>query len=375
MLDTHLLIRYAARMPSETLNLGRSVLYFPSIEFRDEQWLRSALCVWETVYRIVPPDYQPRDSTDIQALARAGLVKNLAVSKGDMERAEQSFGELIRTGCRPAALTGDASEIRRLHKGKVGERLHDFFQADVSPLETEGTDWFEGPASLIHAYMIHLAEAMARARGIAKVTDDKDTFSVAPFVDSGGQLDSDCFCPHSPMCYAALNLELLLPKSAGNLPVGDLIEFRKRSSDGRSAMAGLIAELAGRLSSIHDEAVAKDVLNELSAKLSESLVQLRRQQTVTGMELACACLSVGIQAAIGVFSLSNPLTPTTVAAGVTLAAIASIAQAAAARRLVTVDPVRSYYVELDQTAQGVCKSRTIHRENDFYAVMEEYIND
>ncbi len=31
-----------------------NVLYFPTIEFQSDEWLKSASFVWEHVYRIVP---------------------------------------------------------------------------------------------------------------------------------------------------------------------------------------------------------------------------------------------------------------------------------------------------------------------------------
>ena len=38
----------------ETLTSG-SILYYPTIEFQSDTWLKAAICVWEKIYRIVPP--------------------------------------------------------------------------------------------------------------------------------------------------------------------------------------------------------------------------------------------------------------------------------------------------------------------------------
>jgi hypothetical protein len=47
------------------LRASRGVLYFPFIEFCDDAWVKSALTLWDHVYRIVPEGYSPSDSDEI----------------------------------------------------------------------------------------------------------------------------------------------------------------------------------------------------------------------------------------------------------------------------------------------------------------------
>ncbi|MCC7572813.1 MAG: hypothetical protein KO464_05435 [Candidatus Methanofastidiosum sp.] len=42
-----------------------SILYFPSIEFNDENWVKASLLLWDRIYRITPNNYIPNDNETI----------------------------------------------------------------------------------------------------------------------------------------------------------------------------------------------------------------------------------------------------------------------------------------------------------------------
>lgn len=58
-----------------------SVLYFPSIEFQSDEWVKSSLLFWDKIYRIVPPDYAPNDSETVLEATRHSLIKNILLDK------------------------------------------------------------------------------------------------------------------------------------------------------------------------------------------------------------------------------------------------------------------------------------------------------
>ena len=47
----------------------KSILYYPSIHFKDENWVKRALLYWDSVYRIVPVGGRLFDSDFIKELA------------------------------------------------------------------------------------------------------------------------------------------------------------------------------------------------------------------------------------------------------------------------------------------------------------------
>jgi hypothetical protein len=58
-------LRHMKKTDLETLTSG-SILYYPTIEFQSDTWLKAAICVWEKIYRIVPPSYKPHDSDEVK---------------------------------------------------------------------------------------------------------------------------------------------------------------------------------------------------------------------------------------------------------------------------------------------------------------------
>jgi len=71
--------------------LDGGILYYPTIEIHDDAWLKSALCIWERVYRIVPVGYKPRDSIAVQKAVDAGLVESIRLSNDDLADCGKSF--------------------------------------------------------------------------------------------------------------------------------------------------------------------------------------------------------------------------------------------------------------------------------------------
>jgi hypothetical protein len=63
-------------IPTNTLT-SNSILYYPTIEFQSDTWLKAAICVWEKIYRIVPSSYRPVDSDEVKEAIDAGLVESI----------------------------------------------------------------------------------------------------------------------------------------------------------------------------------------------------------------------------------------------------------------------------------------------------------
>src|SRR5258708_2431205 len=72
-----------------------SVLYFPHIEVNDADWLKGALCIWDTVYRIVPEGYNPQDSHDVREAVDAGVLKNIDLSVKDLQETREQYHDFL----------------------------------------------------------------------------------------------------------------------------------------------------------------------------------------------------------------------------------------------------------------------------------------
>ena len=104
--------------------MSKDVLYYPTIEFYDETWLKSSLCLWDKIYRIVPSSYNPKDSDEVKIAIDNGLVENIILNKHDLAQTAELFESYLENAeIVPAAVEGWENVDVRLHPEKVDARI------------------------------------------------------------------------------------------------------------------------------------------------------------------------------------------------------------------------------------------------------------
>ena len=48
---------------------SRSILYYPTIEFQSETWVKASLLFWDKIYRIVPANYSGKNGENDHLLS------------------------------------------------------------------------------------------------------------------------------------------------------------------------------------------------------------------------------------------------------------------------------------------------------------------
>lgn len=100
-----------------------SVLYFPTIEFQNEDWVKSSLLFWDKVYRIVPKDYTPIDSKAIIEAQENDLIRNITLESQDVSITGEKFLRFCdQLPFIPAGL--DVKDYHRIHPDKIDKRLY-----------------------------------------------------------------------------------------------------------------------------------------------------------------------------------------------------------------------------------------------------------
>jgi hypothetical protein len=149
------------------------VLYYPHIEFYDSTWLKAALCIWERVYRIVPPSYKPRDADEIKVARDAGLLIDIHPTEQDLRSAAEEYTAFIEDlgDALPAALVPDHEDETatwtRVHPEKIDTRLFENLHQLVGTYVPEG-EWLRMPPRTANGYLFHLANSMAKRRCLPK---------------------------------------------------------------------------------------------------------------------------------------------------------------------------------------------------------------
>ncbi|QXM06965.1 hypothetical protein [Crassaminicella indica] len=153
-------------------------LYYPTIEFSNSEWLWSAALLWDRIYRIVPTDYQPKDSRNIKELiSNSDFISNIDPSKYSLKA-----GEAFIEGCKKetwwAAALDNSKYTRKnyvkLHKDKADVRLREMILAQ----DTKDNNWLNVPHDMASIYMLFLANYIAKSNDISLSTDYTEAWCV-----------------------------------------------------------------------------------------------------------------------------------------------------------------------------------------------------
>jgi hypothetical protein len=170
-------------------------LYYPWIDFRNTDWLRSAVLYWDTLHTIVPVSIRhPYSSSVTEELVDAGVVQPLRVhprlpelarvAEGVIAYLSSPEGAAVVTGVTqhgPVYLHPDKlpRELRRmigLHPQKFADNL----RRDLRHLLEESSDgWLHADPRFAAYYMTLLATELANSAGIGLIADAPDHHNLA----------------------------------------------------------------------------------------------------------------------------------------------------------------------------------------------------
>jgi len=357
------------RQPSETL-------YYPSIEFCDDSWLKGALCHWDRVFRIVPPSYRPRDSDEVKESVDAGLVESITLSQGDLSETADSFMKFwAQAPFVPAGFEGYDEEPIRLHPEKVDERIRGQLAALSERIDQDG--FLSLSKEVANSYMLFLSESISRRRCIPKLTDDADMFTAMTYFAHDGNFDEGVYSEERDEVTAALTLASLVPRSLETYRMRDVIQFHKDSQEGRAAFRTSVAGLIDELKGIEDKAFFEKRLQKFDEDLRGAQASLASALKNGASDLGYAMLSVGLPMAFTAFGVlgigANAWTAQAVGQSVLLGVVAAIADHARSRRASWTSIEANYWLSMHSafpSGDGVkLKVPSFHRK------FEEFIND
>ncbi len=250
-------------MNIENLSDGK-ILYFPTIEFQSDAWLKSALCVWERIYRIVPASYDPLDSDETKEAINAGLIESVKLSSGDLTKTAADFQTFIGKAAEfPAALQGH--DNIRLHEDKVDDRILPILKSLAKKIDPSG--WLSVSEPVANAYMLFLSRAVAQRRRLAEVTDNEDIFTVFSFFGYEGNFNSWVTNPNASEVAASLVLPNLLPRGIAADSMKRVLEFRQQQTEARVTYRRAVEALAKQLTNVEDREHALDLVKEFESNL------------------------------------------------------------------------------------------------------------
>ncbi len=303
---------------------SNSILYYPSIEFHSDKWVKSSLLLWDHVYRIVPKDYSPNDPDSIKELSDSGLVRNIHLDATDIKETGDEFMDLYASlPFIPAGL--ESGDDDRIHPEKIDKRLYPSLENIAGNFLHDG--WLRLPQELARGYMFYLAKTVARRRNFVRGTDDSDSWSIAPYFTEEANFDDYVCNNEAEGFYCSLFLEDLIPRNIGDVSVTDIIKFVKDRKDLKDQLRIKLDFLSQKLSTIENLEQAKIEVSDFLNQVEHDKKELRKSMDFWGSNVASSLFAVGVPTtltALGALGLSgDPFHAHKIASSMLIGAVAS----------------------------------------------------
>lgn len=253
--------------------MPNQALYYPWIEIRDEQWLKTALLYWDELRTIVPESIEnPYTTNSTRFLADEGILKPIRV-RSDMEEIEGLADSVLtylstNEGARVIASNGYRDSV--IHEEKLPYKFEQF--ADIHPEKlpyrirdelrhlfkksNKDGSWLRVDSGFADFYMTLLASQLSERTGSSLVTADSmsNDLAVAIHLDAplgqkvGNLFESDrhfrhrrrreydAYGPRRNRPYAVAegllsNLSISKISISELTPINDLLSFKNKYSD------------------------------------------------------------------------------------------------------------------------------------------------
>ena len=356
--------------------MSKDILYYPTIEFYDEAWLKSSLCFWDKIYRIVPSAYNPKDSDEVKIAIDNGLVEGIILNKKDLAQTAEMFKTYLENaGIVPAAVEGWENANVRLHPEKVDARILPILEGMAKKFDPDG--FLSISEEVANIYMLFLADVVSKRRGISKLTDNGDMFAIMHYFANDANFDESICNEESTEVTSSLVISTLLPKGLEFMSIDKVIEFRKNTEDGRGKFRESIDQLVSEICSIEDEGFKKKRIIEYQDKIDKSNRNMLKQAGEVLNDFKYSLLSIGLPTTISAVSLlagvGNAFDLTQIGKSCFIGVISALADASRSKRKSWKSSDTFYYHQMEKVFGSEKGVRfTIPQ---FHRIYEEFIND
>jgi len=356
-------------------------LYYPTIDVKNERWLRSAVLFWDSIRTIAPVSYPvPYSNAFARVLYDEGVLNPVRVSSG-MDEVEELTDKVLEYLTDPAAagvmLGTDQYARHRIHSEKISYQLREL--ANIHPdklshrvrseLEqgvNEG-DWLHVTPGFANFYMTLLATQLAERLGLGLVTESSaaDQLAIAvrkgkPLGNSTGRRPGRQFDAHGPRrsLPADLNPSLLIDLMVEGISLPqdisahELLDFKDYHAEELAVFRVEVARLASDLpEGVPVEALRQAVSDRYKCHVLPAMKSLRTslkaQKWESGINglLKVSCITVAPTSAAILAGM-----PTSIAliAGAGISMTASAVLWANQRRQTIIDNPYSYLLSIER---------------------------
>ncbi len=259
----------------------RRALYYPSMNVRDEGWLKSALLYWENIETIVPLDVaEPYQGYTQQACAEAGLLIARHVAR---------MPEAIKSVSR-SLIAADWNAIREymtdhhffgmdprasdtlLHVEKMTYDLQAVLEREGLVGGRGGDGWIQANPYFADFYMSCLADEVAFRLGASSVTDQRKEFGFQLCKQMADRAIDNAL-QNAPSALVQIAFRKL--KIDDDTPIAKILKFRQDHSEELARFRGAMRELAKRVEGLEPDRDLSATLDDIwETDVEPSLLEL-----------------------------------------------------------------------------------------------------
>jgi len=356
--------------------MSKEVLYYPTIEFFDETWLKASLCIWDKIYRIVPPSYNPKDSGEVKLAVDNGLVEDIRLNKSDLAQTAELFELYLEDApIVPAAVEGWENINVRLHHEKVDARILPILESMAKKFDPDG--FLSISKEVANIYMLFLADVVSKRRCINKLTDDGDMFAIMHYFANDANFDELIYNEAAKETTSSLVIASLLPKDLQYMNINEVIKFREKTDESRIAFRQSIDELVSELCHIEDTDFVKERITEFQKNIEKNNKAIIKQAGKGLKDFAYSLLSIGLPTSMSALTLlsdgNNVYDLTQIGNACFIGVVSALANATQTKRQNWKNTDSFYYHQLDKGFGS--KKGLRFTIPSFHRIYEEFIND
>lgn len=351
-------------------NPSDSVLYFPTIEFGSDEWVKSSLLFWDKIYRIVPEDYKPNDSKTVQEAENCGLIRNIILEKDDVTKTGDQFLKFRDSlPFIPAGLVGE--DYDRIHPDKIDKRLYPSLENIAHEFENDGFLLLSKP--LARGYMFYLSKIVAERRNLVRATDNRDSWIVSPYFVEEGNFDEFVYNREAQGFYSSLIIEDLVPANISEIPISSIIKFVDKRKEVKSIFRKKIYDFTEGLAECQSKEFAMTLIEDSKKEIEDSKRELKKSMDFLNSDGRTALFTMGIPVsltAFGAFAVSgDPFSLYNIFSSVLIGAVAAYSDYSKVKKQQRANSYASYLIDMDKRLIGQ------RRYPNYTSIFNEFIND
>lgn len=248
--------------------MNKSALYYPHINFIDNDWLKAMSMFYERIYRIVPDKITPNDNPELQPLLEDGLIGEMIDPMIYSKDASEEFLDQLGDWS-AAALTSNKTErydLSKLHRDKTDENVKRLFR-EIGYKETD--EWFNVPTDFVSNYMLYLARDIAIKNKLNLITNHWAPLTATSYFNLNGWVDeflspfgSKAEDIYDPFALFSLIVSEITPINIGDIPANEIVKFRNKRRDEISNFRESIFALLDELQNLEDPGIRIDLIKD-----------------------------------------------------------------------------------------------------------------